>query len=132
MTMPWTRAQMAARAARELRSGEYVNLGIGLPTMIPDHLSDDAGITVHAENGILGVGQFPFDDEVDPDLINAGKQTVTVRPGASFFGSDVSFAMCCSRTIPTRGMCCDTSPSWPDTRRVSVRTRRNENPSMPG
>jgi len=93
MTMPWTRAQMAARAARELRSGEYVNLGIGLPTMIPDHLSDDAGITVHAENGILGVGQFPFDDEVDPDLINAGKQTVTVRPGASFFGSDVSFAM---------------------------------------
>ncbi|MEU1183942.1 3-oxoacid CoA-transferase subunit B [Streptomyces sp. NPDC005820] len=91
--MPWTREQMAARAALELRAGEYVNLGIGLPTMIPAYLPDDAGITVHAENGILGVGPFPYDDEVDADLIDAGKQTVTVRPGASFFGSEVSFAM---------------------------------------
>ncbi|GAB3348391.1 3-oxoacid CoA-transferase subunit B [Amycolatopsis echigonensis] len=91
--MPWTREQMAARAARELRAGEYVNLGIGLPTMITEHLAAGSGVTVHAENGILGVGPFPDVDEVDPDLINAGKQTVTVTPGASFFGSDESFAM---------------------------------------
>jgi 3-oxoacid CoA-transferase subunit B len=89
----WTREQMAARAARELRGGEYVNLGIGLPTMIPSYLPEDSGVTIHAENGILGVGPFPYDDDVDPDLIDAGKQTVTVQPGASFFGSDESFAM---------------------------------------
>jgi 3-oxoacid CoA-transferase subunit B len=84
---------MAERAAAELRHGEYVNLGIGLPTMVPDYLHEESGVTLHAENGILGVGLFPYEDEIDPDLINAGKQIVTVQPGASFFQSSTSFAM---------------------------------------
>ncbi len=91
--MAWDRNQMAARAARELEDGYYVNLGIGIPTLVANHIPEGIEVTLQSENGMLGIGPFPYEDEMDPDLINAGKQTISELPSSSYFGSDQSFAM---------------------------------------
>ena len=89
----WDRNGMAARAARELRDGYYVNLGIGIPTLVANNIPDGISVTLQSENGMLGIGPFPYEDEVDPDLINAGKQTISELPQSAYFGSEQSFAM---------------------------------------
>jgi len=91
--MPWTREQMAARAAQELRDGYYVNLGIGIPTLVANYIPAGMDVTLQSENGMLGMGPFPYEGDEDPDLVNAGKQTITQLPSSSFFNSAESFAM---------------------------------------
>ncbi|PHR20274.1 MAG: succinyl-CoA--3-ketoacid-CoA transferase [Sphingopyxis sp.] len=91
--MSWDRNQMAARASQELHDGYYVNLGIGIPTLVADHIPEGVEVTLQSENGMLGIGPFPFEDEIDPDLINAGKQTISELPSSSYFSSSDSFAM---------------------------------------
>src|SRR5207247_25090 len=93
ITKGWTRDQMAQRAAKELRDGFYVNLGIGIPTLVANHVPAGMTVTLQSENGMLGIGPFPYEDEVDPDLINAGKQTISALPQSSYFDSAASFAM---------------------------------------